>query len=279
MPRATLRGIGINYRILGEDGPWVALSPGGRRGMEGMESLAGRIAQAGYRVVIHDRRNCGASDVAIAGDESEYESWADDLHALLDQLGALPVLIGGASSGCRTAILFTLRHREDTRALMLWRVTGGAFAAERLAWTYYGEFIEAAERGGMEAVCRTGHFSDRIVEWPANRGRLTAMDPADFITTMAHWRTFFLAGADLPVIGASEDDLRGIAVPTIIVPGNDRTHGIATGRNAQRLIPGSELFEMFTEQVDVDLYPLEEWDSREAELAGAFIDFLGRAAA
>ncbi len=278
MARANVRGIGINYQVLGEDGPWVALSPGGRRGMEAVDSLAGRIAGAGYRVVIHDRRNCGASDVVIGGAESEYESWADDLHALLHQLGALPAFIGGASSGCRTSILFYLRHREATRALMLWRVTGGKFAAERLAWNYYGLFIEAAKNGGMEAVCRTEHFSDRFAQWPANRGRLMAMDPADFIDRMEHWRRFFLAGADLPVIGASEEDLRSIAVPTIIVPGCDRIHGIETGRNAHLLIPGAELYEMFTEQVDVDLYPLEEWDAREGELAGAFIDFLERAA-
>ena len=277
MARTSVRGIGINYEILGGRGPWVALSPGGRRGLEAVESLAGRIAEAGYRVVICDRRNCGASDVAIGGPDSEYENWADDLHALLDRLGALPAFIGGASSGCRTSILFYLRHRHATRALLLWRVTGGRFAAEHLAWNYYGMFIEAAKRGGMEAVCRTEHFSERCVQWPANRGRLTAMDPADFIAAMEHWQSYFLAGADLPVIGASEDDLRSIAVPTIVVPGCDRIHGIETGRNAHRLIPGAALYEMFTEQVDVDLYPLEEWDAREAELAGAFIDFLARA--
>ena len=278
MARMNVRGIGTNYEVLGGDGPWVALSPGGRRGLEAVESMAGRIAGAGYRVVIHDRRNCGASDVAIGGPDSEYESWADDLHALLDRLGALPAFIGGASSGCRASILFHLRHREATRALLLWRVTGGRFAAERLAWNYYGLFIEAARNGGMEAVCRTEHFSGRSVQWPANRGRLMAMDPADFIDAMTHWQSYFLAGADQPVIGASEDDLRSIAVPTIVVPGCDRIHGIETGRAAHRLIPGAELYEMFTEQVDVDLYPLEEWDAREEELAGAFVDFLGRAA-
>ena len=41
------------------------------------------------------------------------------------------------------------------RGLLLWHVTGGAFAAQRLAQNYYTQFIEAAERGGMEAVCRS----------------------------------------------------------------------------------------------------------------------------
>ena len=51
-----------------------------------MRSLSERIAAAGYRVLLHDRRNCGASDVIIDGSESEYDIWADDLHALLGGL-------------------------------------------------------------------------------------------------------------------------------------------------------------------------------------------------
>ena len=99
MPYATVRGAAIHYDIEGSEGPWVSLSPGGRRPMAAVRSLAQRIASAGYRVLLHDRRNCGASDVIIAGDESEYDIWADDLQALLDHLDALPAHVGGASSG------------------------------------------------------------------------------------------------------------------------------------------------------------------------------------
>src|SRR5437899_13022323 len=133
MTRATVRGVQLNYEILGERGPWVTLSPGGRRGMDGVSEIAGKVADTGYRVLIHDRRNCGASDVVIEGDESEYEIWADDLHELIKQLGIDPLYAGGSSSGCRTMLLLALRHREDVRGLLLWRVTGGPFAAKRLA--------------------------------------------------------------------------------------------------------------------------------------------------
>ena len=102
MPLANVRGVNINYKVLGNHGPWVALSPGGRRDISGIERLAGEVAKTGHRVVVFDRRNCGASDVVIDGDDSEYEIWADDIHELLRQLGALPAFIGGSSSGCRT---------------------------------------------------------------------------------------------------------------------------------------------------------------------------------
>ena len=147
MPVASIRGVNINYQIVGDRGPWVALSPGGRRDLGGVLPLAEVIAEAGYRVLIHDRRNCGASDVVIEGQESEYEIWADDLYELLSKLGALPAFVGGSSSGCRLSLLFALRHPEAVRALLLWRVTGGPFAVQRLAHNYYGQFIDAAKQG------------------------------------------------------------------------------------------------------------------------------------
>ena len=59
MPTLQIRNAHINYELLGDKGPWVALSPGGRRPLEGVKHLAERVAAKGYRVLIHDRRNCG----------------------------------------------------------------------------------------------------------------------------------------------------------------------------------------------------------------------------
>ena len=277
MPVATVRGAAIHYQIVGEKGPWVSLSPGGRRAIEGVRSLGQRIAQAGYRVLLHDRRNCGASDVIIDGDESEYDIWADDLGALLAQLGAAPAYVGGASSGCRMAILFALRHPQAVRALLLWRVTGGRIAAEHLARQYYTDYIELAQRGGMAAVCDSEHFRERIAARPENRARLMAMDPQRFIAVMSHWRENFIAGADQPVIGASEDELRAIRVPACIVPGNDRIHARRAGENVGRLIPGAEVRDIMPPGPDLDEIPFAEWDRREGQLAAVFVDFLKRA--
>ena len=276
MPTATVRGATIRYETYGTRGPWVALSPGGRRGLEAVESLGKRMAAAGYRVLLHDRRNCGASDVLLDGKESEYEIWADDLYELLRQHNALPAIVGGSSSGCRTSLLLALRHPEAVRALLLWRVTGGKFAVERLSHNYYTQYIELAKKGGMKAVCESEHFAERIVARPSNRDKIMAIDPKQFIATMELWRSYFMRSIDLPVIGATEKDLGSIKVPTLVVPGNDRTHSLGIGRNAHRLIPKSELFELFTEDKDVDLVPLEEWDEREDILAKAFVDFLQR---
>jgi len=276
MPHANVRGVHINYKILGERGPWVALSPGGRRDISGIEPLARPLAAAGHRVVIFDRRNCGASEVVIEGDNSEYEIWADDIHELLSQLGALPAVVGGSSSGCRTALLFALRHPAAARGLLLWRVTGGRFACERLAEEYYGQYIEAARRGGMAAVCAMEHWRERIEARPENRTALMQTDPQRFIAVMSHWREYFVRGADLPVIGATEAELRSIKAPACVVPGNDNTHGQSTGENLGRLLADAEVHVLFPKHYDMDLSPREEWDEKAGEMAALFADFIRR---
>lgn len=277
MPIAAVRGTNVNYQVLGTHGPWVALSPGGRRALENVEPLAQHMAAAGYRVLIHDRRNCGMSDIVIGGDASEYEIWADDLYELLSQLEALPAVVGGGSSGCRLSVLFALKYPHAVRALLIWRVTGGAFAGERLTENYYDKYIRAAQEGGMAAVCALDHFKERIEARPSNRETLMAMDPKAFIAAMERWRDQFRKGAQLPIIGASEQDLNSIRVPACIIPGNDKTHNHAIAEAAHRMIPGSELHDLFPGDLDVDLVPPEDWAHKEAEMAAVFAGFLERA--
>jgi pimeloyl-ACP methyl ester carboxylesterase len=276
MPVALVRNANIHYQVLGGKGPWIALSPGGRRGMDAVRGLAEKIAEAGYQVVIHDRRNTGASDIVVEGDEPEFQIWADDLHTLLSQLGALPAVIGGSSSGCRASLVFALRYPRDVRALLLWRVTGGPFAANRLAQQYYGQYIEFAEQAGMAAVCDSEHWQERIQANPSNRERLMAVSPERFIANMARWREYFLQDADKPVIGATEAELRSIRVPTCIIPGNDRTHSHRIGEHAHRLISNSELHDLFPGDVDTDLVEPEVWQTRDPQMAEVFVQFLQR---
>jgi pimeloyl-ACP methyl ester carboxylesterase len=276
MPVANVRGVAINYRVIGENGDWVALITGGRRAHDEFVPFAQKIAAAGYRVLLHDRRNTGASDIMLDADEVEEATWADDLRLLLTQLGAVPAFIGGSSAGARTAILFALRHPAATRALLLLRVTGGEFAAARLPENYYDQYIRAAEAGGMAAVAATEQYAERIAANPRNRDRLLKMDPKEFIATMKRWRELFVAGAHLPVMGVTEEELASIKAPTIVIPGNDQTHASASGLAAHRMIPGSELHRLPITDQDVPLIPFPDWAPYEEEIARVFVDFMKR---
>ena len=143
MPVAKIRGVNIFYQVIGDRGPWVALITGGRRGHDEFVPLARKLANAGYRVVLHDRRNTGRSDVLIEGDVAEETLWLDDLHELLKQLDALPAFVGGSSAGARTAMRFYVRFRNDVRGLLAdarhrRRVRGRPAAGELLRHVHQG---------------------------------------------------------------------------------------------------------------------------------------------
>lgn len=274
MPTTEIRGAHINYEIVGDTGPWIALSPGGHRGMAELRSLAQRLADAGNRVLLHDRRNCGASDVVVDDTQPEYQIWADDLHALLQQLGVDSAWIGGSSSGCRLSLTYALRHPETVRGLLLWRVTGGDWATRRLAEMYYGTFAKIAAEGGMEAICATEHFSGLISERPENRDKLMAMNADWFVAAMEAWRDGFLAELGNPVLGFTAEQLKSVTVPAIVIPGNDNTHNRESGELAESLLPNSELYVLYADHEDVDLVPPADWLPKEGEMADAFLDFM-----
>jgi pimeloyl-ACP methyl ester carboxylesterase len=243
--------------------------------------LAEQIAASGYRVLLHDRRNCGASEVSFDGCASENEIWADDLHELGSQLGALPMYVGGSSSGARLAILYALRNPAALRGLLLWRVTGGKDAVDKLAESYYGQFARIAKAGGMEAVCASEHFAACIAARPANRAKLMQTDVDEFIAVMTTWREKFLQSAELPIAGATEPDLKGMKAPACIIAGNDVIHSPITARKAAALIPGAVLHENVVEKLSDDKLRLEwdraEWRNAEPRIAQIFCDFLAQA--
>lgn len=272
--RTTINGASLQYEIIGSSGPWVALSPGGRRPMAAVKALAQHIAAGGYRVLIHDRRSCGASEVLLGGDAAEHEVWAEDLHALLKQLDALPAFVGGSSSGCRMSLAFALRYPEAVRGLLLWRVTGGHFAAQRLSREYYAQYITAMQNGGMAAICETPHFRDLIAAYPPNREKLMAADPQAVIAAMTRWSKGFIDEAGYPVIGATEAQLRSIQAPSCVIPGNDNTHPKAVGETLAGLLPDATLNILFAKHLDVDVVPPESWSVKEKEMAAMLLAFL-----
>ncbi|SKA27776.1 Pimeloyl-ACP methyl ester carboxylesterase [Enhydrobacter aerosaccus] len=274
MPAIQVRGANLVYEVLGDGGPWVVISPGGRRGLTSDRALGMLLAEAGFRVLVYDRRNTGASDIGFPGTSESHEQ-AEDLLALLQALGTGPAYVAGCSSGARLSLLLALHHPEAVRALLLWRVTGGPYAARKLAFNYYEQFIAAAESGGIDAVARTEHFAAMIAANPHNRSILDRLGADGFVAAMRRWLAGFHQGSGYPVAGLSPEEMRRIALPALIVPGNDRIHPRAPGQAAHRLLPNSEYREIMTEDVDVDV-DFAAWEAKTGTLAACFIDFLRR---
>ncbi len=168
-------GCTIRYRVRGEGMP-VALTPGGRLGMEVVASTAEALARSGCRVKEWDRVNTGTSDVWI-GPGTEHDRWSDDLAELLGRLAMAPAWIAGGSVGATVSLRTAIRHPEVTRGVVVWSVPGGFLSSQRFGYGLHVPFIDAAYRGGMAEVATTDFFAERIAANPANGGRLAAMDP------------------------------------------------------------------------------------------------------
>jgi len=169
--------------------------------------------------------------------------WLADLQGLLTNLGIARSFVVGRSRTSRVALRFALRHPGRCLGLGLWGISGGAAARRFLDAHYFGKYEDACVRGGMAAVCRTGHFGQLIEQDPDNQARLMAVDPKVFLAAIARWRVQFHAGAASTVMGLPDAFLAQVATPTAIVMQYDRMHPTDTARHAQRAIRGSRLFD------------------------------------
>ena len=97
MPYVNVHGVNLYYEEYGK-GPAVILTPGGRVDRNGLRPIAALLSPK-CRVILHDRRNCGRSDVVIGGELSEQHLWAEEMAALLVQIGAAPAYAAGGSAG------------------------------------------------------------------------------------------------------------------------------------------------------------------------------------
>jgi len=272
----TRDGCTLRYWLRGK-GPLITLTPGGREAGEAVSALAERLAETAC-VLTWDRRNAGAADLWFGGD-AEAEVWADDLSDLIAHLGMGPAWIGGGSAGCRTSVLSALRHPETARGLLLWSASGGQYSCQFLGFSYHVPYIMAAQAGGMDAVAKTPFFADRIAANPANRERLLSLDPDEFVEQMKRWNKAFYYSPGQSLAGVPDEELRTIAIPTLIVAGNDDVHTPETSDAFARLVRGAtyipspwsneEWLDMFTGRKGgsvFDLYPM---------LAPALLDFIG----
>lgn len=264
MARETIGGIGIEYELLGREGdPAVALTPGGRFTMDvpGLREMADGFVQAGRRVLIYDRPNCGKSDTTLLG-ETESESQAEALAGLIRRLDLGPALIAGGSGGSRVSMLAAARHPELCSHLALWWISGDPIGLMQLATYYCGEAATLASAGGMEAVLKATSWAEHLSKNPKAKDTLLAMDPDHFIAVMQKWAAAYAPSDISPVPGMKPRDFARLTMPVLVFRSgrSDLSHTRATSEWVHRLVPHSTFLDPPWED--------SEWNYRSAQTAG-----------
>jgi non-heme chloroperoxidase len=238
----TSGGVGLFHRDWGTGRPIVFLAPWGQHS-DWWEYQMAYLAGHGLRCIGIDRRGHGRS--AEPGGGYEFDTLADDLSAVIEQLDLRGAVLVGQSMGCGEIVRYLSRHgaRRIARIVMVAPITPlllkTADNPDGMDSSYLEKVREAlsTDRPHVIAGAAPGFFG-------APKNSVSA--------EMMEWWTQMLLQCPLKVLLElqrvfSETDfrseLRTISVPTLIIHGDRDTSTPIdlTGRKTASLIPGSEL--------------------------------------
>jgi pimeloyl-ACP methyl ester carboxylesterase len=113
-----VRGVRLHYVIGGpENGPCVVLLHGWPQTWYTWRHVMPRLAEGGYRVIAPDYRGAGQSDKPRDGYDKA--SMAEDIRALVHQLGLAPIHLVGRDIGLMLAYAYAAQWPEDIRKLVM----------------------------------------------------------------------------------------------------------------------------------------------------------------
>lgn len=246
MPALAINGGDVVYEILGDSGDLIVLTPGGRYGMDipGLRPLAEALVAGGYRVLLWDRPNCGASDVQFYG-QTESHMRAETLAGLLTGLDLAPCVLAGGSGGARDSILTAIRYPELVTKLVLWNIVGGTYGTFNLGAHYILPSLQVVRGAGVAGLLRLREWRERVEANPANEKRLLALDADEFVKLSLRWLNAYVQKPGQTIPGVDDDEFDRIQVPTLIIRGgeNDIDHPKRTSLEISCLIAGSTLID------------------------------------
>ncbi|MFM1987959.1 MAG: hypothetical protein RJA99_916 [Pseudomonadota bacterium] len=128
----------LDVRIVGTGKPLV-LVPGFARGAADFAEIMQGLAARGYRAIAINARGCEGSTGPWA--KTTLHEIADDLHAVVEDLGIGPVHVAGHAAGGRYARMLATRHPESVKSVILLS-SGGQFEDKERFATFLGAVMK-----------------------------------------------------------------------------------------------------------------------------------------
>ncbi len=270
MPRAvTTDKVSLFYKDWGPaDGRPIVLIHGWPLTGDTFDDVAVELAKDGYRSIIPDRRGFGRSDQPWDG--YDYDTFADDVSAILDEAGVDgPVAIAGFSmGGGEVARFLTKNPGRISHAVLIASVVPYLLKSddppEGAPKEMFDGIIEAIKadrpaffREFLKAFFGPGKVSDEVIDNAWRQAMMAGLKP-----TLACVRAF--SETDF------RPDLANFSMPTLIVHGvEDQTVPIdLTARAAAKAISHAKLIEY-----DDGAHGI--FASHRVRLIGDMLEFLG----
>ncbi len=236
--RILANGIHIHYVLEGpDDAPVVTFSHALGANLHVWDEQAAACREH-YRVLRYDTR--GHGDTQAPTDPYTLEMLAEDVRALLQELGIARTAFAGLSMGGMIGQTLALANPELLSALLLCDTASGRGELDEAAWNAsWKQRIDAILQSGLEP-----QVEPTIDRWFTPEFVASAGDAVESIRTMI--RTTPVAGYVGCCHAISQLHLTGrlgeIGVPTLVIVGEDDPGTpVSAARTIQEGIPGARL--------------------------------------
>jgi pimeloyl-ACP methyl ester carboxylesterase len=284
MPFVDIDGIKTRYEIQGSGPPVLMFSPGGFNATLDTWSTLGAYAKTKpvahlsrhYTCILFDRRETGQS-----GGRVERVTWDDFVTqgmGLLDHLKIEKAHLMGGCMGCSPVLASAVKHPARVLSMILfWPVGGPKYRLS--SHQRFAEHLAFVQQHGLQKVV------DLVVE----SGKPFGADPrggpwasvlrgdTDFAAAYAaqdverYKRIVAGMGQTLfdrdTAPGAEPEDLMGLDIPALIVPGHDASHATSAARYLEECLSRATYWDMAVP------------DQTEAVTSPRLLDFLSTVAA
>ncbi|UXN75617.1 alpha/beta hydrolase [Devosia sp. A8/3-2] len=211
---------------------------------------------ASLRLITLECRAHGASEAGPLNNLS-IATFADDIAALITELGFGPVILGGISMGAAIATRLAVHRPDLVRAPALVRPARIASAAppnmqpNAEVGRLLAQMPADAARAAFRASPTYDHFAKTA---PDNLASLLSFFERQPIATTA--ALLQAIAADGP--GITEPDLAALTMPTLIIgTSHDAIHPLPMATRLAARIPGAKLLEATPKSIDKPGYPAD----------------------
>jgi pimeloyl-ACP methyl ester carboxylesterase len=197
--------------------------------------IADALAGGGSRVVLLDLLGHGRSDRPLHASEYRIDTYADQVIALLDHLGAEAAVLGGLSLGANVSLFAAAQHPERVRGLVLempvleWAVPAAALA-----------FVP---------LLLAAHYGRPVLRFAASAFRRAPDTPFGPINSMIHAAAMppevmsaILHGVLVGPVAPTADERERITTPALVLAhDNDLIHPFDDANNLVRQLQNGRL--------------------------------------
>ena len=199
-------------------------------------------------MIAYDRRFGGQSRSRLV--VQTWDMVCRDVLGLMDALCIEMAYLGGSSFGTAISLGCAWRYPERVRAIFPSSIAGGLICDSYLASKLFRS-AEMAINQGIEALAGAFDPDDRFSPFipervrfdPEYRKDLAAMAPEEYAQVMRD-TIYALFDGPFPTLGMTEEMLKGIRTPTMIIPGHDDVHPRGVAELVHRLVPDSQWAEV-----------------------------------